>query len=171
MINNKGAMELSINTIVIIVIGVTLLSLGLIFVKGVFDKLDGQSDQIFEGGENEISKIANHDQKLSVKQQVNVKQGADAVFKVWVVNFEDDVSDFTVEIEPSSSNPFGERVNIQLLKIIPKYFPIIVCNIFSFFPFFCSSLFHFVLTCICIRSQMSYISNIHNMFNIISKIF
>jgi hypothetical protein len=114
MINNKGAMELSINTIVIIVIGVTLLSLGLIFVKGVFDKLDGQSDQIFEGGENEISKIANHDQKLSVKQQVNVKQGADAVFKVWVVNFEDDVSDFTVEIEPSSSNPFGERVNIQL---------------------------------------------------------
>ena len=35
----KGALELSVNTIVVIVIGVTLLILGLVFVRNIFTKI------------------------------------------------------------------------------------------------------------------------------------
>ena len=46
--NKKGALELSINTIVVIVIGVTLLILGLVFVRGIFEKVQKISDTAFD---------------------------------------------------------------------------------------------------------------------------
>ena len=46
--NKKGALELSMNTIIIIVIGVVLLSLGLIFVRGLFGQVESLSKSAFE---------------------------------------------------------------------------------------------------------------------------
>jgi len=46
--NKRGALELSINTIVVIVIAMALLGLGLMFIRGMFDKITGVSDSTFE---------------------------------------------------------------------------------------------------------------------------
>lgn len=62
----RGALELSVSTIVIVVIGVTLLTLGLLFVTSIFTDIGGQQKQltafsdekireIFEGSEDYIN--------------------------------------------------------------------------------------------------------------------
>ena len=114
MLNKKGAMEMSVNTIVVIVIGVTLLSLGLMFVRGLFQNLDTQSSDIFSTSENELSKIATHNEKLSVQQQVQIGQNDQAFFKIWVVNLDDTEKDFKITIEPSKDNEFGDKVKLSL---------------------------------------------------------
>lgn len=70
----KGALELSVNTIVIIVIGVALLSLGLIFVRQTFGGLNDMSKAIFGTANTEIVKL-HSGAKLTVPTTVNVKQG------------------------------------------------------------------------------------------------
>src|SRR3989344_2269144 len=44
----KGAIELSMTTIIVIVLGVTLLILGFAFIKGIFGKLEGISSTTFD---------------------------------------------------------------------------------------------------------------------------
>lgn len=112
--SRKGALELSMNTIVVIVIAVVVLSLGLVFIKGLFDKLGGASDIIFGSMENDLNVIATHDQKLSVQQTVEVKRGDQSIFSVYVVNLGDKQMDFTVDVKPSESNKFGNKVAIDM---------------------------------------------------------
>ncbi|MBI2499413.1 hypothetical protein HYV88_04190 [Candidatus Woesearchaeota archaeon] len=58
MINNKkGAIELSITTIVVVVIGITLLALGLAWVSGIFERLQGTTKGAFEKADAEIGNI------------------------------------------------------------------------------------------------------------------
>ena len=111
--NKKGALELSVNTIVVIVIGITLLTLGLLFVRSLFERLGGQVNVIFGGAENEINKIATHDQKLSVPQEVTVKQGDQTTFKIWVVNLGETKKDFKIEVTPSGNNNFGTNAKVE----------------------------------------------------------
>ncbi len=54
----KGALELSMNTIVIVVIGITLLVLGLAFVSGIFERLTGLSDTTFEEANSRLSQLS-----------------------------------------------------------------------------------------------------------------
>jgi len=70
----KGALELSVNTIVVIVIGVALLSLGLIFVKNLFGGIGKISDDIFGTANTEIGKL-HTGARLTVTTKVDVKQG------------------------------------------------------------------------------------------------
>jgi len=52
--NKKGALELSVSTIIIIVIGVTLLVLGLVFVQGTFRKVTELSEGAFRAADEQI---------------------------------------------------------------------------------------------------------------------
>jgi hypothetical protein len=70
----RGALELSVNTIVIVVIGVALLSLGLIFVRQTFGGLTDMSKAIFGTADIEITKLQSGS-KFTVPTTVNVKQG------------------------------------------------------------------------------------------------
>ena len=79
----RGAIELSITTIVVVVIGVTLLTLGLVFVKGIFGKLTSLSDDIF-GKSSTIIDTLTIDTKLSVSSSVSVEQGRTTTLKVQV---------------------------------------------------------------------------------------
>lgn len=60
----KGALELSMNTIVIVVIGVTLLVLGLAFVSGIFDKLTGLSDDSFDKANERLNQLGGNYESL-----------------------------------------------------------------------------------------------------------
>jgi hypothetical protein len=81
----KGAMELSINTIIIIVIGITLLTLGLVFVKGVFEKITEISDDTFGTAKTEISKM-HGESRFTVPPVIKVKQGGITTEKIYVGN-------------------------------------------------------------------------------------
>ncbi len=82
-VEKRGAIELSITTIVIVVIGVTLLTLGLVFIKGIFGKLTTLSDEIF-GKSSTIIDTLTIDAKISSPSSVNVEQGKTTTFKVHV---------------------------------------------------------------------------------------
>jgi len=73
--NKKGAMELSINTIVIVVIGITLLVLGLVFVRGIFTKLGGLGGGAFQKAEQELKQIQSGDTKINFPATIEVKKG------------------------------------------------------------------------------------------------
>ena len=53
----KGALELSVNTIIIIVIGVTLLTLGLLFVRNIFTQTTDLSQTAFENANRELDAL------------------------------------------------------------------------------------------------------------------
>ncbi|MBT4174456.1 hypothetical protein HOC80_03210 [archaeon] len=55
--DKKGAVELSMTTIIIIVIGITILSLGLVWIRSVFTDVGSLTEGAFERGEGEIAEI------------------------------------------------------------------------------------------------------------------
>jgi len=112
--NKKAALELSMNTIIIIVIGVVLLSLGLMFVRGIFGNVDDLTRDAFEGAENAINDIATHDQKLTVPSQIPIRQGDSAVSNIWVVNENPTQQAFTLSLTPSADNNAGAKISISI---------------------------------------------------------
>jgi hypothetical protein len=55
--NKKGAVELSMTTIIIIVMGITILSLGLVWIRNVFTDVGELSAGAFEQGASQIADI------------------------------------------------------------------------------------------------------------------
>jgi len=90
--NKKAALELSMNTIIIIVIGVVILSLGLMFVRGVFTQTIDLSDKVFAGANRELDDLGggvSRDLTIS-PETVRVKAGKTSGFLVQVTNLEDE---------------------------------------------------------------------------------
>jgi len=73
----KGALELSIGTIVIIVLAMTMLTLGLILVKTIFSGAQGNIQSINDKVKNEIDKLFVEDKKTVIylaNQRAEIKQ-------------------------------------------------------------------------------------------------
>tara|TARA_Y100000310_G_C20658704_1_gene803449 strand:+ start:1577 stop:2101 length:525 start_codon:yes stop_codon:yes gene_type:complete len=65
--DKKGAVELSMTTIIIIVIGITILSLGLVWIRGVFSDVSTISSGAFDQANSEIDELfAGTDQAVGV---------------------------------------------------------------------------------------------------------
>ncbi|MEK6835962.1 MAG: hypothetical protein AABX55_02980 [Nanoarchaeota archaeon] len=79
----KGALELSVNTIVVIVIGVTLLTLGLLFVRGLFGKITDLSGDIFDTAEASIGDIG-HTGTYNSPTSITIEQGRKKTFNIFV---------------------------------------------------------------------------------------
>ncbi len=89
--NKRGAIELSMTTIIVIVIGVILLTLGLVWVRGVFKDVTDISDEAFIQARNIISGIEDVDSLLTlIPEKIDLAQGKDEVVKVVIANFEKD---------------------------------------------------------------------------------
>lgn len=114
----KGALELSVNTIVVIVIGVALLSLGLIFIKNLFGGIDKISGGIFDTANTEIGKL-HTGAKFTVPPIVDVKQGSRATMFVYVGNDGSDIDNCkSFYIDLGKQGTFNEN-EIQS-KVISK---------------------------------------------------
>lgn len=117
MINKRGALELSINTIVIVVIGITLLTLGLVFVRGIFGKLNELSDNTFGTAEAQIGRLGQGDAKLVTPSVVTVKQGQTVKQNIIVGNDGSD-SSFTLELKRLSVGAGTPNTNQVDAKIV-----------------------------------------------------
>lgn len=101
MRQKKGALELSVNTIIIIVIGVTLLSLGLVFVRGIFQKVEGLSKEAFERAEAQLGEISDVSKELSIiPENIDVEQGGAETTKVILANF----GEQTIQVSATASS-------------------------------------------------------------------
>ncbi|MFA4887755.1 MAG: hypothetical protein WC595_06090 [Candidatus Nanoarchaeia archaeon] len=102
----KGAIELSMNTVIIIILGVILLGLGIAFVTGVFDKINQTQQQIFANLGDKIKLGAKGEDLLEVSNQVELKQQSFAITQVSLSNLES--TPITVSV---SVNPRNPKVN------------------------------------------------------------
>ncbi len=108
------------NVIVIIVLAVTLLTLGLIFVRGVFFKLTDLSEGVFERGQAEIAKISQGEAKLDLPSEITIKQGEAKIFEIVVGNdgTENDGTLFTLTLTRKSCAvcPGQDLVDAQVVE-------------------------------------------------------
>ena len=85
----KGALELSVNTIVIVVLGVTILIVGLAFIENIKVKLFGTTDETFKQIEGKIGE-KNAQQLLTlVPDSSNLKPGESLKVDVIVADLDD----------------------------------------------------------------------------------
>jgi len=66
MRNKRGAIELSMSTIIVVIIGVVLLILGLTFVRGIFGNIDDLTKNAFDEGKEAIKKLGTITEELTV---------------------------------------------------------------------------------------------------------
>ena len=101
MQNKKGAIELSMTTIIVIVIGVALLSFGLIFVNKIRTGVTGISDQTFDEAQTLLSEgFSDVTEFLTISpDSVSIEPGKDRAVKVTVLNQED--KDITITLTTS----------------------------------------------------------------------
>lgn len=81
----RGAIELSMTTIIVIVIGVTLLSLGLVFVRNIFKQTQGITDDVFNNAKEEIN-LDKRDPKLTAPAEVHIGRGETKSMKMYLTN-------------------------------------------------------------------------------------
>ena len=118
--DKKGALELSINAIVILIIAITMLGLGLGFVRGMFGKASGQFEEL-TGAEPEppapsssnpvtLSRevvIANSDEKVAIKVGFyNTGAAEDKVPTITPPGCTADASANTVNVGSQKTNVF-----------------------------------------------------------------
>lgn len=88
--SKEGAIEMSMNTIIIIVIGVTLLILGLTFVRGIFGKVTNLAEGAFEQAEGKISDFSQITKPLSVTpEMITLKKSSSKIVTVVLANLKD----------------------------------------------------------------------------------
>jgi hypothetical protein len=108
MYNKKGAIELSISTVVIIVLGMTLLIGGIVLVQRIISSSISSIDKIDAGVESQVTKLFSDDSQKTVvrltNNQIDIKQGQSFGFAVGMKNTEEgssSASTFTYTVTAS----------------------------------------------------------------------
>lgn len=122
--NKRGAIELSMSTIIIIIIGITLLSLGLMWVKGTFSKITETSERAFEQTDAVIEELyGDVDKLLNVRPgSIDLKRLEQDTVKVIIANFGIEDLSFSVEVE--SMDDYIECIFADTLKTSTKKYTI-----------------------------------------------
>ena len=83
--DKKGAIEFSMTTIMIIIIGVAVLSLGLAWVSGTFTKIGTLTDESIAKAETILFE-GTHLGKISAPSNIKIDSGEIKKFEIWVRN-------------------------------------------------------------------------------------
>jgi len=138
--NKKGALELSMSTIVVIVIGITLLTLGLLFVRTIFKQIQDISDIAFLEAEAQLTNLRPGDEILSIPSEVKVSIGDSQPFDIQIANdgsarppgesfniaitpnpdLKNGKISIVVNTKPNINIPEGKKVRIQVIASVDK---------------------------------------------------
>ena len=112
MLNKKASLELSIRTIVVIILAMTLLGLGLGFIRNTFSDIGGLSGDVSEQIRQQIQDdLITNDKKLSFpKTEVKIDKGDSEILTVGIRNKEDDILTYKLQFT-SHSVPDGVDLN------------------------------------------------------------
>jgi hypothetical protein len=133
--NKKGAVELSMSTIVVVVMAIVLLSLGIVFIQGIIGKTTKLSDQAFLNADKSIQDLMGGDQAFfiagtnfqgKVGEELNIIGGIQN-FEGKDIKFElsaegaDDTSDVGWITMPTSLfAKAGDKQGFPMIVKIPK---------------------------------------------------
>jgi uncharacterized membrane protein len=139
MQSKKGAIEMSMTTIIVIVLGVTLLILGLVFVRGLFEKTNIMSENVFLIAEKELQDRMSASDKIYIPGlEFNIDPGSSATISVGVQNFKEpgegadkkskfkvtakevDTKELTITNPPELSFGAGEKKVFSIKFKLPK---------------------------------------------------
>lgn len=122
--NKKAAIELSMSTIIIIIIGITLLSLGLMWVKGTFSKIQETSESAFEQTDAVIEELyGDVDKLLNVRPgSIELKRFNDETVKVIMANL--GTEDLILHAEVESMDDYIDCIFADTLKTSTKQYTI-----------------------------------------------
>lgn len=98
--SKRGAIELSVTTIVVVVIGITLLSLGLLFVRDTFQSIDDLKTKAFDNANTEINKISHNEEITLNPEEFNLEKKDYRVVDLYIANIENEPATFTVKVMP-----------------------------------------------------------------------
>ncbi|MEK6828455.1 MAG: hypothetical protein AABX78_03825 [Nanoarchaeota archaeon] len=102
MFNKKASLEISIQAIVIVVLAMTLLGLGLGFIRGMFKNISGATEDVTEQvRERVIGDLISGDKKISFpKTEIFVDKGGSAVLTVGIRNKKDTPLHYKMRFTP-----------------------------------------------------------------------
>lgn len=107
--NKKAAIELSINTIVVIVLAMSMLILGLVLVKNIFTGATDVTSMTNDQVKNQVSKMFGDDDKLVIypdSRLIEIKQGKAGGFGIGIQNLRSGSStDVKFSYEVTVSDP------------------------------------------------------------------
>ena len=112
--NKKASLEISIQAIVIIVLAMTLLGLGLGFIRGLFKNISSTTEDVTEQVRQKIlDDLITGDKKVSFpKTEVVVDKGGSDVLTVGVRNKKDATLHYKMRFTPIS-NPQGASFSVD----------------------------------------------------------
>ena len=117
--NNKGALEMSVGTIVTIVLLMTVLVLGIYFIQKIFISGENAINVVDVQVQNEINQLfSKGDQKLSVypsSRDITIKKGGDVLkgFAFSVYNNGNEEASFEYSLQPDDWSDCGETITEQ----------------------------------------------------------
>ncbi len=136
MKGKKGAIELSMNTIVVVVIAIVLLSLGLVFVRKIMGEVTETSGTAFEAADKEIQELMGGDSAFFIPGQFGkeVRIGEKVNFNAGIQNFEGETINFKIQVEAADSESdiswvkvpnslpvnAGEKRGFPIIVTVPK---------------------------------------------------
>jgi hypothetical protein len=124
----KGAMELSISTIVIIVLAMSMLIFGLILIRNIFAGGTNAIDTINDQVTNEINKMFGEDKKVVIYPTVNpivIRQGKPSGFAIGIKNknkgLAAQTAEFSYTVIPVSASSVERDCGITVEQIMDLF--------------------------------------------------
>ncbi len=107
LFNKKASLEMSIQAIVIVVLAMTLLGLGLGFIRGMFKGITGVQEQITEDVRAKIGRqlIDTQEKVAFPRSEITIKRGDSVVVDVGIRNKENAELVYRMSFTPISSAP------------------------------------------------------------------
>ena len=116
----RGAIELSMNTIIIVVIGITILTLGLRWIYGIFGGLEDQQQQLERLSEEQIIKLfgGSQDAINLPTSIIKIPQGKKDNLQIIMRNILSNSHKFRYVLEPDpGSLPSNIQPNVLMSKL------------------------------------------------------
>lgn len=105
MKDKKGAIELSMSTIVVVVIAIVLLSLGIVFVRKIMGDVTGTAESAFEAADKEIQDLMGGDDTFYLSGPGHdIKVGDEKSISGGIQNFLGENMEFKIKIETDKEN-------------------------------------------------------------------
>lgn len=102
MLNKKASLELSMSTIVIVILAMTLLGLGLAFIRGMFSNIEDISESTFDKVSDQLQRdLVNSNEKLVFSQtKISIGRGASSLLGWGIKNQGAAKMDYWAEFVP-----------------------------------------------------------------------
>jgi hypothetical protein len=110
-LNKKGALELSINAIVVLILAITILGLGIAFIRGQFGALGGQFTQVSEEVRTEmINKMRESGELVMLQRaEITIGKGQKETVYFGLTNTETTEKEYTIDIMCKGSLKTAEK--------------------------------------------------------------